>query len=36
MFCKVYRKDRLWIDLGFVSDGRESAGLRLRITMKCG
>ena len=26
----------LWKDFGFVSDGRASVGLRLRITMKCG
>ena len=25
---------RLWKDFGFVSDGRASAGFRLRITMK--
>ena len=38
ILCSVRCTGRigLWKDIGFVSDGRASAGLKLRITMKHG
>ena len=38
LLCSVRCKERigLWKDFRFVSDGRASAVLRLKMTMKCG